>query len=666
MAAKHVKGAIALSSPEHVQQNPDSQPPESKDPAEIAVALLIDRALQAACTTMQDAGADAAITIFTVVEAAWSKLACDDWRQRTRAGKCADLVGEQAWGGRGAWICWAPGERPRQSELSAVYETFALAVCEGRHSVAFVGDPSWLPDDVRRAADFSLILPPLSGHDISIVAQRLTGREPNVMLTDEQAGHLTPGLMRWARRPSQTADAYIEKLSNLLKQPDSQEAEAKNSSPREHPTLDRLHGMDEAVAWGQDVARDLALFRRGDILWRDVDCGCLLSGPPGCGKTLYARALATTCRAALITGSYGQWLGTGGGHQGELLKGIRKTFAEARAKAPAVLFIDEVDSFPNRSTVAHNYADWEIQVVNALLAEIDGVEGRTGVILLAACNHPEKLDPALIRSGRLDRHIQIGLPDGRALVRIFQEHLGDDLRGEDLTGASLAADGASGADCERMVRGARRRARSAKRPMVMADLMEEIATTDHRSSDDLWLTAVHEAGHAVLANLLFPGCLKLITIQARGSLGGRTSASRPLRLFKRSADIKVELMLMLAGRAAEEEVLGVVSSGSGGAAISDLAQATGLAVEALLCLGLDDKGDLLWGGSVDARELRSLLTLDKALAERARCKLDDAYSEAICLVRQQKSSIVALAVDLLKFRVVDGAAAERIISGRPK
>jgi cell division protease FtsH len=139
------------------------------------------------------------------------------------------------------------------------------------------------------------------------------------------------------------------------------------------------------------------------------------------------------------------------------------SFAQAREKTAvaggAILFIDEVDSFPNRETLTHHYKDYEIQVVNALLAEIDGVEGRRGVVLLAACNHPHLLDPALVRSGRLDRHIRISLPDQAALARILREHLGKDFGGESLQEAALAAAGASGADCEPFVRGARRRAR---------------------------------------------------------------------------------------------------------------------------------------------------------------------------------------------------------------
>ena len=331
-----------------------------EDPARVAAGLLIERVLAEVGATVEDAGCDGAVCAVLVPSVVWIDVVRDEWQSYARRGdRYSDGVQGRVWREH-RWVAWAPVEAPRPTQRCEGASTLADAIWRGLHCLGVAADLDWLPADLVQAADYRLVLPVLTGADLGLLARDLCGDEPSVPLSDEETAALTPRLLRLVRRPGQTADAYSVKVRDLLKR-DRAAAAASTpvfvDSPRDRPALDRLHGMDEAVAWGQALARDLAAYRAGTLSWSDVDRGCLLSGPPGCGKALFARALATACDVPLINGSYGQWLGAGHGGQGDLLKGMRRAFADAKSKAPAVLFIDEVDSFPNRATVTHRWAD---------------------------------------------------------------------------------------------------------------------------------------------------------------------------------------------------------------------------------------------------------------------------------------------------------------------
>jgi ATP-dependent Zn protease len=343
---------------------------------------------------------------------------------------------------------------------------------------------------------------------------------------------------------------------------------------------------------------------------------------------------------------------------------MRTTLEQAKQRAPAIVFIDEVDSFPNRATLRHDWSDWEVQVVNGSLAEIDGVDGREGVVLVAACNFPHLLDPALVRSGRLDRHIRIKLPDVTALELILREHLNDDIAGEDLVGAAIAAAGSSGVDCERYARGARRRAREAGRSMVLAALMAQISGNDERATADLRISAVHDSGQAV-AEFVSNGAINGVSLRmADGSSGSMSSP--PKGLFLKAGDVRRRLLSTLAGRAAEEIILGEPSSGAGGGSTSDLAQATRLAVIAATSLGFNDDEGLVWSGLPNPSDLERRLVTDLTLAARVRSVLSDAYGDACALIQRRRQAVEALAEALLAERALSGDAAAAIVGRHPE
>lgn len=402
------------------------------------------------------------------------------------------------------------------------------------------------------------------------------------------------------------------------------------------PVLRDLAGYGTARAWGETLAEDLAAYRSGEIAWSDVDAGCLLHGPSGTGKTLLASAIAATCGVPFIATSFAQWQGSKGGHLGDVTTEIQRVFELAAQNASCIVFIDEIDSIPARGSSRHHDDYWR-PVVNALLECLDGTSRREGVVVIAACNDPSRLDPALVRSGRLDRRFEMGLPDEAALVGILAHHL-PGIGPEVLEPvATTLAGTTSGADAARIAREARRIARRAKRHLEAADLLAIAMPTDTRSPELQRRIAVHEAGHAVAMMVLgrMPVSLSLVAIGGSGARVMSGNDRPPIYLL---GDVQAEVVVLLAGRAAEEVVLGQASVGAGGSAGegSDLEIATQLLASSQAVHGLG--GYLVYGVGADS----------VVIEERLR----RLYAETLLLVGRHRVAVEMLAAKAVERRVL--------------
>ncbi|KGD87644.1 AAA family ATPase [Rhizobium sp. YS-1r] len=416
--------------------------------------------------------------------------------------------------------------------------------------------------------------------------------------------------------------------------------------------LEDMHGYGKAKDWGLQLAEDLQAWRAGEISWDDVDRGALLYGPPGCGKTSYAKALAATCDIDLIAASAAKWQSKG--HLGDYLKAMRKAFEEAKKKAPSLLFIDEFDSFGDRESAGDDdHRDYRRQVINGLLECLDPSEGREGVVVIGATNNPTVIDPALLRSGRLETLVEIPLPDSDARIAILLHHLrGHQIEGE-LHRFVSATRGWSGADIEKLARDTRRIARRRKLAVTESLLLEALPECYVMTPEELRHTAVHEAGHAIVGVLLSSDVLTSVHVEREVPLlGMRQVAGRatfePARgIIRTAAYYDGRIAMLLGGIAAETVVFGFRADGAGGVPSSDLAVASDLATQAERHYGLGDTLSVELGKG--SRPFEYLRDRDPQLRRLVDARLKAQFDRAVGILTDRRAELDGL-VDILVTR----------------
>jgi AAA+ superfamily predicted ATPase len=439
---------------------------------------------------------------------------------------------------------------------------------------------------------------------------------------------------------------------------------AQSHNTRSETTLDDLHGLGAASDWGLALAADLKAFQAGEIDWVDVDRGVLISGPSGTGKTTFAQALARTCGVPIHVHSLARWQAKG--YLNDLLKAMRRAFDDARHDAPSILFIDELDSFGNRDTLNGRNENYEREVINGFLECLDGVEGREGVVVVGATNLPEKIDSAILRPGRLGKHIRIQLPDVTARLGILRHHLRDSSRLSGLMGIAIRLEGASGAVIEQVVRDARRKARVERRSLTIADLEHGLPRRVRQSENAFARACAHEAGHALTGYLLEDETGRRM-IEARTfreiSLHGDPGWTVFEQIEGGSHTKKTylaQIVVLLSGLAAEAIAFGEYGDGGGGADDCDLRRATLIAATLQTSYGLGD--DLVFITTNSPSDVLARVQADRFLHRRVAKMLAACFQRATEMVNENSTSFNEIAQVLERSEVIVATDVERVVT----
>ena len=407
-------------------------------------------------------------------------------------------------------------------------------------------------------------------------------------------------------------------------------------------------GEDEAKENLQEVVNYLHDPSKYESIGAKMPKGILLVGPPGTGKTMLAKAVAGESNVPFFSISGSEFV--------EMFVGmgaskVRDLFKQAKEKAPCIVFIDEIDAIgQKRSGGQYGGNDEREQTLNQLLTEMDGFEGNTGVIILAATNRPESLDPALTRPGRFDRRVPVELPDLKGREEILKVHAKKVALapGIDFTTVARMASGASGAELANIVNEAALRAvRAGRKSVTQSDLEESIEVviagyqkknsilTDHEKC----IVAYHEIGHAlVAAKQTHSAPVQKITIIPRtsGALGYTMQVDAGNHYLMNKEELENKIATLTGGRAAEEVVFHSITTG----ASNDIEQATKLARAMLTRYGMSDEFDMVALETVNNQYLGGDTSL--ACSAQTQCEIDQKVVE---LVKAQHAKAVQILTD---------------------
>ncbi len=448
-------------------------------------------------------------------------------------------------------------------------------------------------------------------------------------------------------------------------------------------TFEDVAGIDEAKQELEEIVEFLKDPQKFQRLGGKIPKGCLLVGPPGTGKTLLARAIAGEANVPFFTISGSDFV--------EMFVGVgasrvRDMFEQGKKNAPCIIFIDELDAVGrHRGAGLGGGNDEREQTLNQLLVEMDGFESNEGVILIAATNRPDVLDPALLRPGRFDRQVVVPNPDILGREKILKVHMRKVPLAPDVDARVIArgTPGFSGADLANLVNeAALYAARAGKRMVGMPDFEaakdKVLMGTERRSmvmtDEEKRLTAYHEAGHAIVGlNVPKHDPLHKVTIIPRGrALGVTMSLPERDRLTYSKTELECQIAVFFGGRIAEELVFGLenVTTGAG----NDIKQATEWARRMVTEFGFSDKlgplrysdneEEVFLGHSVTQRKNVSDATA-KLIDDEIRRLIEEGEATARRILEERRKDLETLAEALLEYETLSGEEVRTLLRGEP-
>jgi cell division protease FtsH len=452
------------------------------------------------------------------------------------------------------------------------------------------------------------------------------------------------------------------------------------STQQKKITFKDVAGVDEAKEELHEIIEFLREPQKFQKLGGRIPKGVLLVGPPGTGKTLLARGIAGEANVPFfsISGSdfVEMFVGVGASR-------VRDLFEQGKKNAPCIIFIDEIDAVGrHRGAGLGGGHDEREQTLNQLLVEMDGFESNEGVILIAATNRPDVLDPALLRPGRFDRRVVVPLPDVGGREGILKVHTKKIPLAEDVDISVLArgTPGFSGADLANLVNeAALLAARQNRKQVIMVDfefskdkvLMGKERRSLILSEEEKKTTAYHEAGHALVAAMVpYSDPVHKVTIIPRGMALGVTLQLPVDDKHTYSKDyLESRLAIMMGGRIAEEVFLGHITTGAG----NDIEQATTLARRMVCEFGMSDLGPLAFGKNQQEIFLGRDLATSRDFSEDTAIKIDQevkrfimtSYQRAKDILTQNRDVLIRIAEALLERESLDASEVKLLIDGKP-